>query len=88
MDYKLEPVPRHLNLPGHSWAEPSIPHLRALMRRVFLSSQEREGRGRAARERMVSKFTPEAIARQVEVELVRIRDAMTARREAGQRDEL
>ena len=44
----------------HQWAEPSVPHLRQLMRRVFERRDEAARRGKAARERMVREYKKRA----------------------------
>eukprot|EP00966_Prymnesium_polylepis_P064966 1507239-Prymnesium_polylepis.2 len=86
LQYTVVPVPDEMQLPGHSWADPSVVHLRALMRRVVAAPDDARARGRAARERMVRDFGPEALARRVEGELRRIRDGIHATRRS--RDEL
>jgi glycosyltransferase involved in cell wall biosynthesis len=48
---------------GHLCFEPSIDHLRALMRRVFVDREEAGIKGRKAREDMVERFSPEVVAR-------------------------
>ncbi|KAM0904455.1 hypothetical protein ACQ4PT_017992 [Festuca glaucescens] len=48
---------------GHLCAEPSVVHLRALMRRVFVDREEARSKGRKAREDMVERFSPEVVAR-------------------------
>ncbi|XBH69456.1 uncharacterized protein [Aegilops tauschii subsp. strangulata] len=48
---------------GHFCAEPSVDHLRALMRRVFGDQEEARRKGRKAREDMVERFSPEVVAR-------------------------
>jgi hypothetical protein len=63
-------VAAELNLAGHQWAEPSVAHLRQLMRRVFERPDEAAERGQAARERMVREYSPEALATRA-VEAVR-----------------
>ena len=60
--YELVPVPEDLHLPGHHWAEPSVPHLRTLMRRIYTHHEEARARGMAARQRMLEQFSPEALA--------------------------
>ena len=65
LDYTLEPVAAELNLQGHNWAEPSVTHLRALMRHVVTNPDEARARGRAARERMLTRFSPDALAEDV-----------------------
>ena len=65
VDFELEAVPAELNLPGHRWAEPSVAHLRSLFRHVFEHREEAQRRGRAARERMRERYSPETLASQV-----------------------
>ena len=64
-------VPDELNLPGHHWAEPSVSELRARMRRLYDHPDEGKRKGAAARQRMVSHFSPTALADEV----VRLVDA-------------
>ena len=82
LEYTLQPVPDELNLPGHHWAEPSVAHLRALMRRLVSHPDEARGARRAARERMVSRYRPEALAIDIEAELRRIGEVLEARRQS------
>lgn len=72
LDYHLVPVGEDMKLPGHSWAEPNIAHLRQLMRHLVNSPNEGRAKGRKARERMKSEFGIEALALKVETELQRI----------------
>ena len=62
LEYSLEAVPADLNLPGHHWAEPSVEHLRKLMRRVYERREEATERGTAARARMLAEYSPEVLA--------------------------
>ncbi|KAL5205403.1 hypothetical protein ABZP36_033612 [Zizania latifolia] len=48
---------------GHLCAEPSVDHLRALMRHVFSDREEARKKGKKAREDMVNKFSPAIVAR-------------------------
>ncbi|CAM0950902.1 unnamed protein product [Alopecurus aequalis] len=48
---------------GHLCAEPSVDHLRALMRRVFVDREEARSKGMKAREDMVERFSPEVVAK-------------------------
>jgi glycosyltransferase involved in cell wall biosynthesis len=48
---------------GHLCAEPSVDHLRALMRHVFGDREEARSRGKKAREDMMERFSPEIVAR-------------------------
>ena len=80
---ELRETRAELGLPGHEWAEPSIPHLRQLMRQIYTAPDEARRRGEAARRRMVERFSPERLAEQVRRELVRIDAALpTADRRA------
>lgn len=63
---------------GLRWAQPSISHLQALMRRVVTSPEEGARKGRAARARMIERYSPGAIARAVAQELRRV-DALIPR---------
>lgn len=49
---------------GHKWAEPSLSHLRSLMRWVIENPDEAKAIGRRAREEMVQRFSPEVIIRE------------------------
>lgn len=57
---------------GLKWAQPSVAHLRRLMRRVFTDRQEAAARGAAARARMVERYSPDAIAEVLMAEIRRI----------------
>lgn len=57
---------------GQRWAQPSLRHLRQLMRRVVTERGEARARGRAARVRMVERYAPAVVARQVAVRLAEI----------------
>merc|ERR1712107_873469 len=46
---------------GHRWAIPSLKHLRELMRWTVNNKREAQAIGRVARQRMVDRFSPEAI---------------------------
>lgn len=48
---------------GHLCAEPSVDHLRSLMRHVAGDTDEARRKGRKAREDMIERFSPEVIAR-------------------------
>ena len=48
---------------GHLCAEPSVDHLRALMRHVVGVREEARSKGKKAREDMMERFSPEIVAR-------------------------
>ena len=72
LNYTVTAVPDEMDLPGHQWAEPSVAHLRQLMRRVFVERDEARARGAAARQRMLARYSPAALADDVAVELERL----------------
>lgn len=47
---------------GLNWAQPSVTHLRQLMRHVYNNRAEAAAKGAAARALMINKYSPEAIA--------------------------
>jgi glycosyltransferase involved in cell wall biosynthesis len=57
---------------GLKWAQPSVKELRKLMRHVYENRAEAAAKGAAARQRMVEKYSPPAIAEAVVKELQRI----------------
>jgi glycosyltransferase involved in cell wall biosynthesis len=61
---------------GLRWAQPSVGHLRALMRRVVERPGEARDRGARARARMVERYSPGVIADLVLEELRRIEDEL------------
>ena len=85
LPFALEPVAAELQLPGHRWAEPSLPDLRQLMRHVFVQREEARERGQAARERMRSRFSPEALAEEVDSHLERLASRLHGDGKAGRR---
>ncbi|MDA7497267.1 glycosyltransferase [bacterium] len=50
---------------GHEWAEPSMEHLRQLMRRASQSPDEVASKGRLAREQMLERFSRKAVTETV-----------------------
>lgn len=46
---------------GHKWAEPSVRHLKELMRRVKEHPMEANAKGKQARKDMVNKYSPEIV---------------------------
>lgn len=75
LDYKLVDVAAEMNLAGHRWAEPSLTHLRQLMRHVFVHREEARARGAAARACMQADFSPVSLAEQVAARLMRLEAA-------------
>lgn len=73
--YSLVPLPEHMQLPGHNWAEPSVEHLRELLRHIFEAREEAKARGAAARELMARDFSPAALADQVVAHVQRLEQA-------------
>jgi hypothetical protein len=74
---KLVPVPSETTgvtwwFKGLKWAQPSVSHLRQLMRQVYTNKAEAAARGAAARARMVNNYSPDSIAEAVLKELTRI----------------
>ncbi len=57
---------------GHKWAQPSLTHLRQLMREVYTHPAAARERGRRARKDMQEKFCPACVAKIVVRELARI----------------
>jgi len=47
---------------GHKWAQPSVNHLRKLMRLVFSNPEEAKRKGDIARRDMVNKYNPKVVA--------------------------
>ena len=83
LQYALEPVAAELNLKGHNWAEPSITHLRTLLRHLVNEPAEGRARGQAARERMRTHFSPDVLAADV---LQAMEGVMTISHEDGAAD--
>lgn len=55
------------------WAQPSVPALRQLMRRVVERRGEAAAKGTAARVRMVERYSPDVVARLVAAQLAQAR---------------
>ncbi|CAK9196663.1 unnamed protein product [Sphagnum troendelagicum] len=64
---------------GHLWAEPSLAHLRLLMRKVFSNPREAKRRGKVARKDMVTKFSPEVVTRNILKQLMRLQKEIELR---------
>lgn len=78
--YLLFPPPA----PGHRWANPSVQQLVRLMKHVVAHRQEATARGLAARRRMASRYSPDAVAEVVAQQLRRIEIGLAAgHRRAG-----
>ncbi|TCS93634.1 glycosyltransferase [Hazenella coriacea] len=50
---------------GHQWAEPSIDHLKALMRQIVKNPLEAKEKGRKARADLFPRFSPQTMGRQI-----------------------
>lgn len=59
---------------GQRWARPSEEHLRQLMRHVYAHQEDAAAVGRAARERVVQRFSQHAVAKQLLAQLLRLQD--------------
>lgn len=57
---------------GHLWAEPSVTHLRSLMRHVFTNPLEAKAKGWLGRRTMVERFSPEVVTEEIVQHLIRI----------------
>ncbi|EFJ50257.1 hypothetical protein VOLCADRAFT_104071 [Volvox carteri f. nagariensis] len=78
LSYRLEAVPSSEPYwyQGSQWAEPSVIHLRQLMRTVASCSGrgDAKARGEAARQRVIERYSQPVVARLVAAELRRIAD--------------
>jgi glycosyltransferase involved in cell wall biosynthesis/2-polyprenyl-3-methyl-5-hydroxy-6-metoxy-1,4-benzoquinol methylase len=77
LDYTLVDVPEVAwketpTYRGHRWAQPSVTHLRELMRRVFEDRAEGRTLGQRARADLETHFTYPAVARIIAAELERL----------------
>lgn len=57
---------------GLKWAQPSVQHLRQLMRHVYEHREEARAKGARARQKMIDEFSPDVIARLLVEEFKRI----------------
>ncbi len=64
-------------LQGHLMAEPSVEHLRELMRDVMAHPDEAAAKGRAAREDMVRRFHPDRLATFLAAQFSRIASGLS-----------
>ncbi|GAB4820035.1 hypothetical protein N2152v2_007081 [Parachlorella kessleri] len=62
---------------GSHLCQPSVQHLRQLMRQVVEHPQEAARRGRAARERMLSRYSPAVVGRRVAARLRQIEEKLS-----------
>lgn len=77
---RLFTTPRASVIPaaGHRWANPSVSQLVRLMQHVVAHRQEAAARGLAARRRMASRYSPDAVAEVVAQQLRRIEIGLAA----------
>ena len=62
---------------GHLWAQPSVAHLRQLLRRVVENPEEAAAKGRRARADMVKYYSPEVVSEMVLEHIRRIQQSKT-----------
>ena len=86
LQYTVAPVPAELNLPGHNWAEPDVAHLRMLMRQVVSRPDKARERGRAARERMLKRFSPAVLAEDIVRQLEELPESRSSSRRGKKRE--
>jgi glycosyltransferase involved in cell wall biosynthesis len=84
IQYSLTDVPESVvdqspHLEGSRWAEPSVEHLRFLMRQVLENRAEAKQKGQKAREHIAMNYSREQIARQVKERLEAIFENVKAR---------
>ena len=77
IDFELEPIPHDVVagapwFAGQRWAEPSVAHLRQLMRHVFEHRSEARDTGQRARADVLRRFNRHVIGNQVAAELDRL----------------
>lgn len=77
LDYEVVDVPEFAwretpTYRGHRWAEPSLPHLKQLLRRAFESRAEGRELGQCARAHLKTHFTYESIAATLIAEIERL----------------
>ncbi len=79
IDYELRPIPEvgWREIPtykGHQWAEPSVAHLKQLMRRVFEERAEATSRGELAREQVTAEYNRARVGERIAAEVARIQE--------------
>lgn len=83
LPYRLMPVSaagaRELPIyQGHCWAEPDLPALRRLLRRIVAQPEEAQARGRAAQARIRERYSRAAVTQRVQEELAECRRLVSA----------
>lgn len=63
-------------LVGSDWAEPSVEHLRQLLRHLYDNQEEATAKGFAARQSMLQRFSPKMTAQRLHREFKRIEEDM------------
>ncbi|GAX75338.1 hypothetical protein CEUSTIGMA_g2783.t1 [Chlamydomonas eustigma] len=63
---------------GTKWAEPSVTHLRKLMRQVVDNRAEGKAKGKAARQYLKDHFSPEAVAKTLHKLILDVQDRAAA----------
>jgi glycosyltransferase involved in cell wall biosynthesis len=90
LQYSLADVPDSVvaqspQLEGSRWAEPSVEHLRSLMRQVFENRAEAKQKGQKAREHIAVNYSRERVAQQVKERLEAIFGQIGPRMNADKR---
>ncbi len=82
----IVPTPTDLDLEvfaGHAWAQPSVEHLRQLMRHVFRHPEEAAAKAHRGRRDMVEKWDGRRVASLFADEFERLLDGVAVRQVAG-----
>jgi glycosyltransferase involved in cell wall biosynthesis len=61
----VDPTGMPVHFQGHHWAEPSVDHLKALMRQVYTHQTQAKRKGKQARKDLFPRFAKETIGRQI-----------------------
>jgi glycosyltransferase involved in cell wall biosynthesis len=86
IDYELvevdeDAVDEDDRLEGHRWAEPSVDHLKLLLRKVYERRVEARDVGATGRERIEARFSTDLIARQIEERIALLSSVEKTRRD-------
>lgn len=86
IDYELAEVDEDAvdedgRLAGHRWAEPSVDHLKLLLRKVYERRAEARDIGAAGREHIEARFSTDLISRRIEERIARLSSAEKTQRD-------